>query len=190
MLISITGPSSSGKTTLINKLKIILPEIYSQYKFEFIDEQFREYIREHNINVEDIFNDSDTAFLFEVTLLDDYSQPDNQADYIIMDRSPIDNLVYMTLHYYQLSNEDQNRYAILLDEAKKKCKDVMKNIKVYMCLPDNKEIQQDDERPTIYEVLRQDEIFLFKNLQYEVLPQDLNGRIDKIINDIREGIKQ
>ena len=181
MIISISGPSSAGKTTLINELRTQIHNCYIQ------DETFRIFVKDKNIN----FNDAEEAFNFQVDLLsftkklyltNIYYQQDNL---IIMDRCALDSVVYMFLHYYRLPYNKQIKYANIFLQCISDSLELTKQVdKIFLALPKDESIEDDGIRPDIYQYMRNEEIFLFKSFfdreKVIVLPSQTDERIQTI----------
>lgn len=183
MIISISGPSSTGKTTLFNALKINLNDFYTKtndIKNIFIEEDFRRYVKNRQISLDD----PEIAFNFQYDLLNNSIElvPKIGSNFIL-DRCAYDTLVYGTLHFLRLENKEKyiNKYI----EYTIECNELLKNIKyIFLTQVKTDKIENDNIRPIIYEKLRLQEINLFntlyKNLNIKTihLPLNLNDQLN------------
>ena len=182
MVLSISGPSSTGKTTLINKLK----ELYPQYNY--IDEFFREIVKEQIS-----FDDPERSFLFQCDLCLKMPSPIFNINFVyIMDRCAYDYIVYTSLHFYRLPDELKKQYISKYVESILYCRYLLRNVNcIFLTHTDDRSIENDNFRPTIYNELRAEEINLFSTLidsvnkKYCFLPNDIDNQIFTIENFIK-----
>ena len=158
MIISISGPSSTGKTTLLHALQTQVDNCLFQ------EESFRLFIKDKNIN----FNDPVEAFNFQVDLSNYMNNVIHTNMYysnythIISDRCLFDSIVYSLLHFNRLSN--QIIYMPKLLEIISIYLKQLKYIdKIFLTFGTN-EVEDDHVRPRIYAKLRQEELYLFRHL--------------------------
>lgn len=181
MIISISGPSSAGKTTLINALR------KRNEQYIFIHESFREFIKTKNVD----FNNSEEAFIFQYELFNFMPIFQDKIDTVlILDRCHFDCLVYSTLHFLRLKN--QYKYINQYLEIINKSLEIIKNIKIFLVQTNNLTIENDGIRLMIYQIFRQQEIELFNtlysslNINVNILPNSLQDRIDTIEQYLRK----
>lgn len=178
MIISISGPQSTGKTTLLNKLK----EQFPMYKF--IDETFRKQFNGKQLNLDH----AETAFLLMYDFCNNnYIESVNKNQICIMDRCGFDNIVYLTLHFMRLSDNLKKEYITKYAECVMYCKSLLGKVDhIFLTQSINNLIQDDNFRPKIYHQLFDQEIKLFNSLislidmPYTVLKSDVNERIEQI----------
>lgn len=183
MVISISGPSSTGKTTLIKALKQECTNCI------FIDEVFRKIINQYNVD----FNNAEEAFNFQCELCKHMTYQNMLNKTIILDRCNFDTIVYTTLHFLRL--KEKEKYIIQYLNAVKYCEDSLSSINyIFLTQPYTINIENDGVRPQIYNILRQQEIDLFNKLYYSrqeykpkliLLPFNLNMQIALIKDYIR-----
>ena len=176
MIISISGPSSTGKTTLFNTLK---KEFNN--KIIFINEVFREYIINNQID----FNNAEEAFNFQCDLCKHMIYQNTLNKIIILDRCNFDTIVYMTLHFLRLQNKE--KYIIQFLNHIKICEESLLYINfIFLTQAQTLMIKDDGIRPQIYNILRSQEIDLFNKLYYSrqeykpkliLLPFNINMQI-------------
>lgn len=174
LIISISGPSSTGKSTLFNKLK----KIYPQYTY--IEESFRQVVKNKQINLDD----PEQGFLFQYELLK-YLRPVTNT-MCIMDRCGYDHIIYTLLHFLRLNEILQCKYVPLYIQIIIKCRQLLKNINYIFLTQATNNIEDDNIRPTIYNILRDQEINLFSSLIHKInipciiLPSNTEDRIKLI----------
>lgn len=180
MIISISGPTSTGKTTLIHKFREQFPE------YVYIEENFRELVKQ---KVD--FTDPEKAFLFQYDLCLKINMPVTDVNQVyIMDRSSFDAAAYTTLHFLRLDDETKKKYIDKYVEAILRCRLLMKDIDYIFLTPAKSDIIDDGFRPDIYHALRDDEIKIFDLLienvhkKYCRLPDDIDNQIFTLTNCI------
>lgn len=194
-IITISGPSSTGKTTLLNILKEKLPNVH------FYDEFIRIFIQENNIDLTNIENDPKQLFDFQIQLCiytqDKFYEIMHRREISIIDRSSLDCIVYLLLNYANLNNQDKLRYCDLLHKYITKMNTINQFIDInYMTQVDiNKSYlpENDNFRLTPYISQRALEIELFQlvalNSNIVLLPNNINERVNIIFKNVMSKIK-
>ena len=183
MVISISGASSTGKTTLFNKLKELFPQ------YNYIEETYRKAVNNKQINLDD----PEEAFLFQYELGNDLKLPIFNINQIyILDRCSFDNIIYLSLHFLRLDDELKKKYLFKYTESILYSRSLIMNIDYIFLTQGDNEIEDDNIRPGIYNDFRDQELSLFKTLiktihkSYLILPNNINDRVQMIIDYIRE----
>jgi len=188
----ISGPASTGKTTLFNALQTYqLP-----YNIYYSPELIREYLSSDHLN--QISNSPIKMFNLQIELSKQLiRQYDNilkeNYDLVIMDRAPTDIIVYTLINYSLLPSVttiDQVRLYNIINSLKQ----LMNKVDhIYLTTVEQNYIPEDDGfRPSIYTEQRQVEINLFNEIQLgniTKLPSDMQERCNIIINDIHKALQ-
>lgn len=203
MIISISGASSTGKTTLLNTLSNYIKEDkYFEYiKVDYVTEYFRDYMHEYSIDTQTAFDDPIESLKIQYSLIqyleNTYNKLKNiKHSLIICDRCPLDSLIYTSLHYFRLSDIDKARQIKSYMDNIKICKELTNKYidRIYFTSPTKQtlKIEDDGERPKIYEDSREIEITLFDEIFKKKgikLPPKTLDRCSFILRDIKSIIE-
>jgi len=203
MIITISGPSSTGKTTLFEKLKKNESLIQSIYGGDvvFVEELVRSTIKDNygdNTSFEDIVQRDDDAIKLQLMISDKirsyYEEMIYNKDRLyICDRCPLDNVAYNLLNYQCNNPKVMLKYSQKLSDACSMMRALTSYVdRIYLTSVDReneKSVERDGFRPTSYEYRRQLEIELFNvifdfNPKVVMLPSVSNDRINVIITDL------
>lgn len=203
MIICISGPSSTGKTTLINELKDykeLIELIYGIGRVQFSTEYIRDYVEKEypNKTFDEIISVPENAIQLQFKIADiTYNEfirmlKDRSVLYIC-DRCPLDNLVYNILNYHCNDRDLMIKYS---EEFSRTCSIVrsLSNYvdRIYLTQVDvsnEKSVVKDGFRPESYEYRRQLEVELFNSI-FEFnpkvckIPSSRNDRISTILQDL------
>lgn len=201
MIICISGPSSTGKTTLFNELQSHCELIKSIYngKVIFIEEQIRKIAANKypDKSFNTIIQNSESAISFQLEIADSIYKNyvkilnDNNTLYII-DRSPLDNLVYNIMNYQCDDPEVMIKNSDKLNSACSKMRSLYSYVdRVYLTQVDrcnNSSVERDGFRPEKYEYRRQLEIELFNSIfdfsdKVIKLPSMMSERVKTVLED-------
>lgn len=200
MIICISGPSSTGKTTLFNELQKhhkLIKSIYGN-KVVFLEESIRKIAAENypDKTFDEIISTSESAISFQLEIAESIYQnyisilSDRDTLYII-DRSPLDNLVYDIMNYQCDDPEVMMSNSKKLNEACSKMRSLYSYVdRVYLTQVDrsNESIEKDGFRPSKYEYRRQLEIELFNSIFdfspiVVKLPSMMSERVKTVLED-------
>ena len=203
MIITISGPSSTGKTSLLESLKDYQDfiERVAKRPVVFGKESIREVVSQRygQKSLQDIFADPEESIKlqFEVARYnqDLYASLMKNSDVLhIYDRGPLDNLIYTLLCYnsapeklLQKYSKDFSKYCAL-NRALSNCINTifLTKIDYYMDHPED-----DGFRPELFSALRKVEIELFntifeKNNRVVNLPSSSSERLSAVLSKICE----
>lgn len=214
MLISVSGASSTGKSTLIKLLKKRLKEeiqggrLYDKLSINksritnvvFIKEYIREYAEFYNIDIKKTFIVPEDAVNFQFNLFkylkNEYRVVMTESETLyICDRCPFDSIIYLTINYWRLSDDLKIKYSREYIKYIHKSMELTNQSvdKIFLTMTDNlnsSEIEDDGVRPDIYKSTRNFEIGLFKHLcrglNFFYLPNDTEHRIDCILDYLKD----
>lgn len=139
------------------------------------------------------FDDPERSFLFQCDLCLKMPSPIFNINFVyIMDRCAYDYIVYTSLHFYRLPDELKKQYISKYVESILYCRYLLLNVNcIFLTHADDRSIENDNFRPTIYNELRTEEINLFSTLidsvnkKYCFLPNDIDNQIFTIENFIK-----
>lgn len=202
MIITLSGPSSTGKTTLFENLKNahhgIIESLHGN-KVEFVEESIRKIIDENfDIPFEEIIKDTNSAIDLQLKVAYNIyrsyeTMVKNKDTLYICDRSPLDNVVYNLMNYQSDNPEVMVKRADDLSYACSLMRSMYAYVdRVYLTQVDQSsrnKIERDGFRPTGYEHRRQLEIELFNTIfdfspKVVKLPSTLNDRVTTILTDL------
>ena len=199
-ILCISGPSSSGKTSLLNLLasdKCKEEFKKANIKIQFYPEFIRTYVKNYsNKSFQEICESPIDAFNLQINICDftreQYSLLLNSpSDIVILDRSPLDLIVYLFLNYMSLPENKMISQARIFQHALNDAKELatyvdinyLTTIDVVNYLPEN-----DGFRPKQYIIKRALEIELFNLISLfpniKKLPDGLETRASLILDDI------
>lgn len=207
MIIAISGPSSTGKTTLFNKLKNehkdFIESVYHNGKVVFHEESIRKIIEnEYSIPFEEIIKNPETAVKLQLRIADEMYESTKMmlSDFTtlyICDRCPLDNIVYNIMNYQSDNPDFMIKHAEDLSHACSIMRSMYHYIdRIYLTSVDrDSTIVRDGFRPTGYEHRRQLEIELFNTIfdfsnKVLKLPSTMNERITTILSDLSEKLER
>ena len=214
MLISISGASSTGKSTLIKALKERLEKevragnFYNELninkseikRIEFVREYIREYADFYKIDIKDTFKVPEDAVKFQFELFEylkkEYRTVLIESDTLyICDRCPFDSIIYLTINYWRLSDELKVKYSREYIKYIHKSMELTNQSvdKIFLTMIDKidgSDIEDDGVRPDIYKSTRNFEIGLFKQLcrglNFFYLPNETENRINCVIEHLKD----
>lgn len=203
MILSISGPSSTGKTTLINDLYKngnVLKSLTGTENVVKVEETARGLFTEHfgkkYPSFEELLKNGADTMEFEFIVARDqihkyakYAQ-DNTTLYLC-DRCPLDTMVYLALNY-QYANQKvresySSRYQSMLTNLKDCYDRSASQMRVYKTLPFSDEsIEDDGFRPMQYVYRRQAELLAFDLLTTDllILPSDRQERVQVVLDNL------
>ena len=192
-IIAISGPSSTGKTTLFNRLQNKLLGVH------FYPEFIRIYVKENNIS-SDIFNDPVKLFDFQMHLClytEEKLKDIHETDHLcIVDRSPLDCIAYSLMAYSSLDDRSALNYKDVFHSHIRKMYDLMHLIDTnYMTRINETYFPENDGfRLKQYISKRALEIELFHLLEMHekviLLPDSINEREQTIVNMINKKLTE
>lgn len=203
MIVAVSGVSGTGKTSLMQELQKYSDSIKSLgYRVEFHPELIRQYtVNKGLLSLTDIMSDTESAYKLQSEVIDyaidkyqemQRNSVGNNIIYIV-DRSPLDSLVYLILNYSRCSEDVIGRYKYHFEEYSTKakvCYDLVID-RVYLSLPEYStrfQIDDDGYRPIEYSTRRSLEIELFNILFTDTkvlrLPSTTSDRIRVIYKDL------
>ena len=114
-VIALNGPVGSGKTTLLNELKTRLPNCY-------IIPEYIDILPDAEIKLNNYLKGSMSAFLFQDYILDYFESMANKYksslyDYILVERTPVEGIVFFAKLDLINNRLSQNQYNYLLERA-------------------------------------------------------------------------
>ncbi len=173
MIVSFTGAQSTGKTTLLNKIKGLNPNL------NFIDEVTRRIKREYNLPINEDGGDITQSMIMTDHIANMYRKYDGD---VILDRCAIDGVVYTHWLYDKLliSEEVFNWSQLIYNQLKSKY-DV-----IFYTSPEDVSLVDDGER-SIDVQFRNDIIRLFEERLAE---SDNVVRLSGTVNERLEYIKE
>ena len=189
-ILCISGPASTGKTTLLN----LIQNQELPYNIKYVPELIRTFIDRDEWNKiknipEKMF---DLQWKMSRYLIRQYNEYlIDKSDIVLLDRAPIDFIVY-TLIQYSLLEKMTQIIQIRLFNITNALKELTDKVtRIYQTqVNDNTFIPEDDGfRPDIYLDQRQVEIDLFNEINIGnkiILPDDNNERVNIIVNDIHK----
>lgn len=201
MVISISGPASTGKTTLINQIKS--QGKLANYKNiiivnEIIREMFKEDFLPQVGSVEQMMEDKDydLKWVKEVGkrtsahIKNEINKYNNDDTLIILDRCTLDHFIYSLMHTIKFSLTPEEFYEFVKEYSKR---DENIDYIFLTSIPENDFYEIDGIRPKTWENTRYLENSLFELIFKEVsikLPHNNDDRI-KVIEDtiIKKGDK-
>lgn len=201
MILAISGPSSTGKTTLLRDLykrshvlglatnakEIILVEETARTLFE-------DYFSDRYDTFEELLgNDKDTMEFQLLVAKDQLASYEeykaNDHNLYLCDRCPLDTMVYLSLNYQYASAEVREQYRTKYLDTLKKLWDCYHdaNIRTYRTFPfPDESIEADGFRPIQYTYRRQAELLAFDlmNVNMLSLPANRHSRIETVLNNL------
>ena len=175
MKIAFTGAQSTGKTTLLNKLK----SNTNYYKFTFIDEITRR-MTKHGLEINEGGDD-----MTQLLIMNSHLKNILKGD-VIMDRCALDGVVYTRYLY----NKGQVSEWVM-DYAEKVFQLIIDNYDYIFYLQPEFDIKDDGVRSTDID-FRNDIVKLFNNyiLECEIPVIQISGTAEERINKIKEIINE
>ena len=175
MKIAFTGAQSTGKTTLLNKLK----SNTNYYKFTFIDEITRR-MTKHGLEINEGGDD-----MTQLLIMNSHLKNILKGD-VIMDRCVLDGVVYTRYLY----NKGQVTEWVM-DYAEKVFQLIIDNYDYIFYLQPEFDIKDDGVRSTDID-FRNDIVKLFNNyiLECEIPVIQISGTAEERINKIKEIINE
>lgn len=193
MIITISGPSSTGKTSLIENLRKHQEYLESlvQMPVVFGNESVREVVSsQYKLkSLQDIFKDQEESLKLQFKVAE-YNKSlyssiikDNHCLYIF-DRGPLDNLIYTLLCFNNCSSDLMLKYANDFSNYCALNQWLSENIDlILLTKPDDAVLSPEDDgfRPDLFSLLRcvETELFklVFRGLKVVDLPSDHNDRL-------------
>ena len=199
MIIAISGPSSTGKTTLVQSLKNykgLIESILGRQVY-FKGEDIREMLPADAV-LDEVLADSQVAMELQFKIIE--SNIERYMDLLknphiayICDRCPLDNVVYMILNYMRTSPELALKYAADFRKYGSIAKSLTSYVeRIYLTKNDNSMLKAEPDgfRASFYDTFRALEVELFNgyfdNLPtVKVLPSESADRLNFLLNDLK-----
>lgn len=206
MIITISGPSSTGKTSLVENLKKHQSYIESLAGMPVVfgNESVREVVNSQYEakSLQDIFRDQEESLRLQFKVAEynkdlytTIAKANNKL--YIFDRGPLDNLIYTLLCFNNCSDELMVKYA---NDFSRYCalnQWLTCNIDlILLTRPDDMVLAPEDDgfRPDLFSLLRcvETELFslVFRGLNTVDLPSDHNDRLVCFFSEITKLIKK
>lgn len=207
MIVCISGPSSTGKSTLLSELQVYFTELYDLIKsrfnleLEFIPELIRDLVPDNSLD--EIFSNDEDSVKFQIEVIHkSYNRFKDMFSDVnklyIVDRSPLDALVYLILNYSCSSTQVLQKFAKDFEECSILSR-LAYNLyisRVYLTSTDHynyTSVQVDGFRPTKYLPRRVLEVelfnYIFNHQEVQKLPANTPDRVLFISNDLISLIK-
>lgn len=194
MIINISGPASTGKTSLWETLKQHRPLIGAicGREIEFVPESIREVVRtnmsKYNAdNLKDLFADLDKTLRlqFDITFFNYglYRRlAEDRAKVFICDRGPLDNYIYTFLRYATASKAKQSKYIFEFQRSCNLNKIIMPCVDLHFATSifySGGVVEDDGFRPEFDRCFYMQECELFGNMLRDAikLPSDSDERL-------------
>lgn len=203
MILNITGPASTGKTTLVNDLKSYteeLKKIFNVEEVKVLHETargiFDRYFSNKYSTLEELLGNSRDAIEYHryitINQLQTMSKYSNMPDtLLICDRCELDTMVYLSLNYHNIQDESlREELEVLYREMLRQLHEsfLQSNNITFRTLP-FKDVEHDGFRPGLYDVLRQSECLGFDMITESVsilLPSGREERVNFILEKCRD----
>jgi len=176
MKIAFTGAQSTGKTTLLNKLRNVLP--YSQ-KFTFIDEITRSMVK-HGVSINESGTDKTQIMIMNAHL------KNSMVPNTVMDRCALDGVVYTRYLYNrgQISTD-------VMDHAEAVFQSIINEYDHIFYLIPEFDLEDDGTRSTSIDFRNQIvDIFNSYILECEIPVIRLTGSLQQRVNQIKEIVNE
>lgn len=201
MIIAISGPSSTGKTTLLQDLyrrSDVLKLATNATEIVLVKETarslFEDYFSDRYHSFEELLGNDRDTMEFQILVAKDqiasYAEyNEDKSTLYLCDRCPLDTMVYLALNYQYASKEVRVEYSSKYLAIMKELLECYNNsdIKAYRTFPFSDEsIEADGFRPIQYTYRRQAELMAFDlmNVNLVELPDNRHDRVEIILNDI------
>lgn len=201
MIIAISGPSSTGKTTLLQDLyhrNNVLTLATDASEVILVKETarslFEDYFSDRYVTFEELLGNDRDTIEFEILVAKDqiasYNEyNENSSVLYLCDRCPLDTMVYLALNYQYASKEVREEYSNRYLSIMRELFDCYNNsdIRVYRTFPfPDESIEADGFRPIQYIYRRQAELMAFDlvNVDLVELPDNRHDRVETIMNDL------
>lgn len=201
MIINISGPSCTGKTTLVTNLCKRRDELLKILKvtniipvYETARDIFKDNFGDKYETLNDLLQSREDTLEYHWIIAQDqakwvetYAEDPNRL--YILDRGPLDTMVYLMLNYS--SNLDP------LDSTRRKYETAIESLKdthkkskatTFRTLPFDTEVVKDGFRPEKYEDMRDMEVEMFELMFHDapVLPDGQDKRVEFILKYLKE----
>lgn len=203
MFIALSGPASTGKTTLINKLmehEDKLKDILGVKKVVSVSETarkiFDEEFKETYVTFENLVNDDLDIMRFQNMVAKDQIEKFHQ-EYMynndtlyLLDRGPLDTMIYTSLNYHHLkSNVVKNLVRDIYEDTMVRLLDTYRKSNdsgYYFCTVGSSDVIDDGFRPLSYINRRNAELVAFDMIRGQMctLPEGLDSRVDYILKHL------
>lgn len=202
MIINISGPSCTGKTTLVTNLSKRRKDIKNILKvnnvvpvYETARDIFKTHFGEKYETLNDLLQSRQATLDYHWMIAQDQAKrigtyADDPNRLYIMDRGPLDTSIYLMLNYsYNLDPLDGTRRQYETTIKLLKSLHVKSKAITFRTLPFDIEVEKDGFRPEKYEELRDMEVEMFENVFQgaPVLPDGAEKRVEFILDYLKEG---